>query len=573
MSKMNMKPNVETPLLRSAGSVRPCPTPILLALLLLCSLVASTGLAAATIFGDDFEGYETVATGLEDMADADPTDPNMMIIDDDPLGGDAGSGVQVVNWQAQSGSKALLLRSNSEAQVHFANTRSGSRYQFDFWLYTVKGNGDRNFYLILRGEGADSNGDDYLAYRSDRAATQTIWYYDGVGPGAAAWVNTGITHTDGAWQHHRMVIDPNALTFDLYLDDMETPVVSGAELSRCEIAMPTVLRIVHEGNSDDDGYFMIDGISLTVEGSIDLSTPFTEGFESYDAPTLEDQDADPKGPWITTEVSGTGSGKDRVPTKVQVVDSAVVAARTGEKCLKIEGGQRAGATIAWGTPPDADVQVTWWARVPGSVVGTEANYLRMSLYGAENGNCIAGDNALLGYGSRNATIGDATSLTVYTGGWLDSGIDYTPDTWEEYQLTTHTGEGTYTIVKGPSSGAAQVIADRAPFIGTATDWTPVFMAAWSSSNGTGHPPVYIDDIEVKAVATPIEFSILTIVRTASGVELTWEAGKATKYKVFRSTNVTDPASFTDISGELTAPAFTDATAPAASAFYRVQAMP
>ena len=189
------------------------------------------------------------------MADADPTHPDMAVIDDNPTEGAEGSGVQVIGWQAHSGSKALLVRSASEAQVRFNGARSGSRYRFDFWLHTAKGDGDRNFYLILRGEGSDNNGDDYLAYRSDRGAGRGIWYYDGVGPDAAAWVDTGATHTDGTWQHHRIVIDPNAQTFSLYLDDMDTPVLTGAELSRPDVAVPTLLRIVHEGNSADDGYF------------------------------------------------------------------------------------------------------------------------------------------------------------------------------------------------------------------------------------------------------------------------------------------------------------------------------
>ncbi len=276
-----------------------------------------------------------------------------------------------------------------------------------------------------------------------------------------------------------------------------------AELSRCEVAVPTLLHITCEGDSADDGYFVIDDVSLTVDDSADLATTFNEGFESYDALSVTDEDADPKGPWITTELNGTGSGKSRVPTKVQVVDSSVVAPHSGDKCLKIEGGQRAGATIAWGTPPQADVEITWWAWVPMSVDGTTATYLRMSLYGAENGNCFAGDTALLGYGSRDANIGDETSLTYYaTGpGWLDTLIDYTPETWEEYRLTTHTEQGTYSIVKDPSSEIPVTVVDRAPFVGISTNWVPVFMAAWSSSNGSGHPPVYIDDIEIKSLET------------------------------------------------------------------------
>lgn len=457
--------------------------------------------AADTIFNDDFESYTAVATSLADTADADPTHPNLLIVDDTPLGSDDGTGIQVINWLARSGTKALLVRSSAEAQVHLTGARSGQRYTLDFWLYTVKEAGDRNFYFILRGEGSDHNGDDYLAYRSDRAATLNLFYYDGVGPGAAAWVNTSLTHKEAEWQHHRLVIDPNALTFDLYLDSMDTPAVTGAELSRCEIAMPTLLRIVHEGNSADDGYFILDDLTLTVEGSVGLANTFTEGFESYPARTAPEDDADPRGPWITTEINGTGSGKDRMPEKVQIVNKDVVDPHSGDRCLKIEGGQRAGVTLAWGVPPLSDVQVTWWARVPASVAGATANYLRMSLYGAENGNALAGDNALLGYGSRQAGIGDETSLTYYTTAWVDSGIDYTPDTWEEYRLITHTSQGQYTLIKNPNSATPEIIVDRGPFIGTATNWTPVFMVAWSSSNGSGHPPVYIDDIEVKSIVS------------------------------------------------------------------------
>ena len=129
----------------------------------------------------------------------------------------------------------------------------------------------------------------------------------------------------------------------------------------------------------------------------------------------------------------------------------------------------------------------------------------MSLYGVEDGLANssvvnAGDCALLGYGVRSTTVGRPTSLTFYAGaGWYDTMVDFTPDTWEEYRMTTHNNQGKYTIVKNPSSANPIVMVDRAPMVGTATNWGPTFMAAWSSSNGTGHPPVYIDDIEVKSL--------------------------------------------------------------------------
>lgn len=473
----------------------------ILLILLLCGRTATAATPSTTIFADDFELYSNVATNLDDTADADPAPSDYTIVDDNPVDGVNESGVQVINWQSHSGTNALLLRSGSEAQIQLKGARSGSRYQLDFWLRTAKGGGDRNFMLILRGEGSDNNGDDYLAYRSDRAATPSIWYYDGVGPGSAAWVNTGAAHTDGAWQQHRLVIDPNALTFNLYIDNMDTPVLEGADISRCDVAVPTVLRIVNEGNSADDGYFIVDDIKFSVEGARDLTSAITEGFESYAARSSSDDDADPAGPWITTEVIGTGAGKDRAPARVQVVGADVVTPHSGSKCLKLEGGQRAGISLAWGEPSQSDVQITWWANVPASVAGATANYLRMSLYGEENGNAISGDNALLGYGSRQPGLGDETSLTYYITSWVDSGVDYTPDTWEEYRLTTHTSDGRYSIVKNPSGANPQLIVDRAPFIGSATNWTPVFMAAWSSSNGSDHPPVYIDDIEIKALVS------------------------------------------------------------------------
>lgn len=472
----------------------------------LCALLLTIGQSAsgatATIYSENFDAYTGAATNLTDVSDADFAEPYSVFTDDNPTGADAGTGIQLVNLQSHSGPNALLLRPATELTVNLVNAKSGPKYTFDFWLYVAKGAGDRNFYLVLRGEGADINADDYIAYRSDRAATAKIFSYDGVGPGAAAWVDTLATHTEETWQHHRIVVDTAAQQLTVFVDDMTNSVFTG-ELARVEIPVPTQLRILHEGNSADDGYFIIDDISLTVDDSISLETVFREGFETYPARTSPDDDADPLGPWITVEADGTGSGKPRAPGKVQIVDSSVVPAHSGSRSLKLEGGQRAGASIAWGVPPESDVEITWWARVPLSAPGGQYNYLRMSLYGTEGGSSYAGDNALLGYGGRDGTIGDETSLTYYTTGWVDSGVDYTPDTWEEYRLTTHSAQGLYTIVKNPSSASPTVIADKLPFIGSATTWAPIFMAAWSSSNGTNHPPVYIDDIEIKSLVSNV----------------------------------------------------------------------
>ena len=46
-----------------------------------------------------------------------------------------------------------------------------------------------------------------------------------------------------------MVINPNALTFTLYVDDMVTPVVANVDIARPDSAVPTQLRIINEGNT------------------------------------------------------------------------------------------------------------------------------------------------------------------------------------------------------------------------------------------------------------------------------------------------------------------------------------
>jgi hypothetical protein len=472
----------------------------------LLGLLASQPALAAivTIYANDFEAYTNVATSLADESDADPVGAEWQMVDDTPLGNAAESGVQVVNWLAQIGSKSLLVRPASEARLFFNNTMSGNRYQLDFWLYSNRGpTSSHNFYLILQGMGTDNNGGDYLAYRGGRATNDVaLVCYDGV-RAAPGWASVGANHLTGAWQHHRIVFDPNVPSLSVYVDDMVTPRLLNSGTARSEVPMPTALRIVNEGNSADDGYFAIDDLSLTVDDPISLATTYTDGFESYPARADIADDADPKGPWITTETDGTaaGGGRPLAPGRVQVVNALVVAPHSGTNCLKLEGGQRAGATIAWGQTPQTDVQITWWARVPVSVQGTVGNYLRMSLYGAEGGNTYSGDSALLGYGSRDATIGDATSITYYTTLWVDTQIDYTPDVWEQYQLTTHNAQGRYTIIKNPSSASPQVVVDRAGFVGSAGSWGPSFMAAWSSSNGSGHPPVYIDDIQIRSLVS------------------------------------------------------------------------
>jgi hypothetical protein len=458
--------------------------------------------AQHVIMSEGFESEAVAAASVDDLQDADPTVANFTVTDDDPAEGTAGSGVQIVGWEAATGSKALMVRSGSEAQVQLADTRSGSTITLDFNLYVEKGSGDRNFYVIVRAMGADQNGLDFLAYRSDRAASPAIFWYDGIG--SNGWMDTGATHVESTWQHHRIVFDMAAQTFSLYIDDMDTAVVTDAEFSRAGGAIPSYIRLNNEGNSADDGFCLFDDLSMTVTDSVGLDTTFTEGFETYPAASgASTEDLDPQGPWVTVEADGVDNGLPVNPAKVQVVDSSVVAAHSGTNSLKLEGGQTAGSTFAWGTPPKRDVEITWWAWVPESVPATTANYLRMSLYCLENGLGSGGDCALLGYGSRDGNVGDGTSLTIYNGGWQDTGIDYTPETWEQYRLTTHMKNGTYSIVKNP--GASEImIADQLPMIGGASDWSNPFIAAWSSSNGSGHPAVYIDDIQIRSLVSDLE---------------------------------------------------------------------
>lgn len=542
-------------------------------------LVACLGLgpvrlqaAPVAFYTNGFESYSTVATSFADEADCDPTGAEWNIADDTALNPTTvGAGVQVINWLAHSGSQSLLLRSSSEAQIYLTNAASGARYTLDFWVYAARGTGDRNWYIILRGMGSDSNGDDYLAYRTDRATTKNIFYFDGIST-PNNWVDTTADHVDDQWQHHRLVIDTATQTTAIYVDNMDTPVVTSGDLARPDVSVPSLIVLRHEGNSADDGYCAIDDLSFTADdhfalapivlegGAVklswprtgalkyrvqrgttvdnltfisgeqittsftdnsppagaafyrvvafrDLSTTFTDGFETYTARTSSDDDADPQGPWITVESDGNGSGKALAPGKVQVVNSSVVTPHSGTNCLKIEAGQRAGASLAWGVPPLSDVQITWWARVPAAVANNpspDAVYLRMSLYGVEGVSSYAGDSALLGHGIRfqsSTNCVDATSLIYFSSGWQDTTADYTPDVWEEYRLTTHNSQGRYTILKNPSSASPVLVVDRAPFIGTAVTWGPTFLAGWSSSNGTNHPPAYIDDIEIKSLVS------------------------------------------------------------------------
>jgi len=243
-------------------------------------------------------------------------------------------------------------------------------------------------------------------------------------------------------------------------------------------------------------------VSLMVDGTFtDLNSTITEGFEGYPAATSPTDDADPQGPWIVGEVNGAGATASANPGKVQIVDTE---AHTGTQSLKLEGGQIGGASIAWGATPQTDVRITWWAKVPATGLVGDQLYLRISVYGWETRSSAAADSLLLGYGRRNAIAGsDATSLSGFSrlmaggnGAWLDSTHDFVDSVWEEYQLTTDLKHHTYTIVKNPSS-SPEVIMEDYPFIAS-TPVEDLHTIGFSSSNGSGHPPVYIDDIAIES---------------------------------------------------------------------------
>lgn len=496
-----------------------------------CCAVTQLNAASVDIVNEGFESYTSFAASLDDQTtDADPTNTWYQIADDTPFGTPAGSGIQVESWQVHSGTKAMLLRPGTAFQFSFPQVHSSSGYTLDFWLYSTSATtGTTNWGVRLSGMGADLNNDDLVTYQSYYGATPGpgIRYLDGIdNANQPVWFIVA-SQTVAAWQHHRIVVDALARKASIYIDDMTTPLLNNVDLSSMDISIASALRFEHFGMAAADGYTLIDDVKLTMNDPFYLKGTFTESFESYAARTDATSDADPAAPWVTVEMDGTGKGRLPAPGKVQVVNAALegggLTAHSGSKCLKLEGGQRAGSTLAWGYPEDVDIQVTYWARVPASVYKTTGTYLRFSLYGAEGFNSYSGDSALLGYGSRDTTgIGDETSLTYYNGGWKDSKADYVPDTWEEYQITTHNARGTYTIVKNPSGATPVVVLDNAPYIGTATSYGPTFMVSWNSSNGTNHPPVYIDDISIKAVPPEVmpQPYTPTIITTNASVRFT-----------------------------------------------------
>ncbi|HWH68969.1 MAG TPA: hypothetical protein VNT26_06265, partial [Candidatus Sulfotelmatobacter sp.] len=97
-----------------------------------------------------------------------------------------------------------------------------------------------------------------------------------------------------------------------------------------------------------------------------------------------------------------------------------------------------------------------------------------------------------------------------------------------------------------------------------------FMVVSDTSTINGGGRLLILHNEAIALAT---FSMTSVTRSSQGVQLSWQAAGSATYRVQRATSLTAPASFSDISGDLTTTQFTDTTSGSGPAFYRVVAKP
>ena len=515
------------------------------ALLALLTGFAASKVAGATValVNENFDSYTGAATSLSDIKVAIPSTDYIRVEDGfaqgDAPGGLGFNGVQLINWNSAPGSSpnSMLLRPNTAFRCNL-DPRGGTNYTWEFWMLSSKsGTADRGFRISLVEEGADQNEQDFLIFRSGQAATATTSGVDGVDiiqafngfsaasgtVGPNSWVTISNTIagtpswvTNNVWYHYKIVADAVSRTFKYYVNDMVTPVNALSSLSRPQNLPVTAIRFAHEGNSADDGYTLIDNVSLTVDGDfIDLASGvFTEGFEGYTASNsgnTNSADNNPGGAWLTAETTGVGNNNILAPTKVQVVDSSVTAARTGSKCLMVSQSQTAGATISWGQASNDDVKITWWAKVPGQTnAGLDAVYLRVSLYAWEADYSSASDTILFGYGRRQTGPGFGTENSILTfsrwfnewfnnGQWGDTLRTYAPDTWEEYQLTTDVKRNSYTLVKNPSTTPVVIVKDG-QYISSWGNNRKFHTIGFSTSNQAtpgASPPAYVDDITIE----------------------------------------------------------------------------
>ena len=323
-----------------------------------------TKIAAATItlVNENFDSYGPAATNLNDISVRIPNTDYIRVEDGLAQGNSPGglgfNGVQLINWapaSAYNSGNAMLLRPNTAFRCNL-DPRGGSNYVWEFSMLSSKsGTADRGFRISLVEAGADQNEQDFLIFRSGQATTTTTTGVDGVdiiqafnGFNAASgfglpnqWVTISNTTaalpsyvTNNVWAHYKIVADAVTRTFSYYVNDMVTPVSVGNYLSRPQNLPVTTIRFANEGNSADDGYTLIDNVSLSVDGTfIDLTTgSFTDGFEGYTASNsgnTNSADNNPGGAWVTAETTGVGGNNTFAPTKIQVVDGTVTAPHSG----------------------------------------------------------------------------------------------------------------------------------------------------------------------------------------------------------------------------------------------------
>ena len=515
-------------------------------------LTATSSMAAPiTLFTNGFDSAEFTAVGVatseSDLTNANPPLSialnSVKVLNDratpQSVYSGQGNGVQVINWDSFSAPNSIIIRPGASINCNVYPRSGATNYVWEWKMKTRKSDhSNLGFRCSLSSSGSDANNDgtDFVVFRTiQTATTNTI---NGVVSGNApnnTVTNSGINGVDGfqafngiantvlsnrwvtmtnfltgerayvtnnVWNHYRVIADNASRTFKLYFNDMVTP-ISTNFCARQEEMVVSGLFFANEGSNTNKDYILIDDVSLIVDGNlVDLTSTITEGFESYPAAASPTDDADPQGAWVVAETTGVGGNTPANPGKVQVVSTEF---HTGGKSLKLEGGQRAGASLAWGATPLSDVKITWWAKVPVGPGTGESLYLRVSAYGFEARCSGASDTVLLGYGSRpginNPVASTGTTLSGFNhffnlfsnGAFLNSLENFTA-AWEEYQLITHFADHTYTILRNGS-----VVMTNYPFLANAAvPNTNMFMIAFNSSNGSGHPPVYIDDITIES---------------------------------------------------------------------------
>jgi len=524
--------------------------------ILTCLTAAHSMAATVTLVNENFDSYSGAATSFSDLTVGPLTSTDRIRVLDSVAAPDSPSGlgdngVQLINWDSAPGSSpnCMLLRPNTAFYLNL-DPRGGTNYAWEFWMLSSKsGAADRGFRLILHQQGADQGGQSALDIRSGQASTtnnagvpggisvdgvDVIQAFNGfsaasgtVGPNS--WVTISNTAagtpafvTNNVWAHYKIVADAVARTFSFYVNDMVTPVSVLNSLSRPQNLPVDTIRFGNEGNSADDGYTLIDNVSLTVDGTfIDLATgSFTEGFEGYtasNAGNTNSADNDPGGAWVTAETDGKNQNRYFDQTRVQVVDSTVTAPHSGSQCLMFVKGQVGGSSLSWAQATNEDIKVTWWSKVPAAVPAPANNVyainFQMTLFAWEAGNTLGGDtiaiaygeNGVLPYGSQTSILATSRRLTEWYGSVQGDTLQtFTADTWEEYQLTTDVKRNSYDLVKNPSSTPVVIVKDgqynanwgnvkKFHTIGFSTSSDFVVVLGGPGFN----PPAYVDDITIE----------------------------------------------------------------------------